>query len=74
MVAVIGSIKTSAVVALAVPLLILAVPFLDTGFVVAKRLKYKRKPWRPTRTISTIGWRGSASASARPCCTYTPGR
>jgi UDP-GlcNAc:undecaprenyl-phosphate/decaprenyl-phosphate GlcNAc-1-phosphate transferase len=21
------------------------VPFLDTGFVIAKRLKYKRKPW-----------------------------
>lgn len=44
-VAVIGSIKTSAVVALALPLLILAVPFLDTGFVVAKRLKYGKKPW-----------------------------
>jgi UDP-GlcNAc:undecaprenyl-phosphate GlcNAc-1-phosphate transferase len=42
---VIGSLKTQAVVALAVPLLILAVPFLDTGFVVAKRLKYGRKPW-----------------------------
>jgi UDP-GlcNAc:undecaprenyl-phosphate GlcNAc-1-phosphate transferase len=44
-VAVIGSIKTTAAVALAVPLLILAVPFLDTSFVVAKRLKYRRKPW-----------------------------
>ena len=44
-VAVIGSIKTSAVVALAVPLLILAVPFLDTSFVIAKRLKYARPPW-----------------------------
>ena len=43
--AVIGSIKTGAVVALAVPLLVLAVPFMDTGFVVAKRLKYRRKPW-----------------------------
>ncbi len=43
--AVIGSVKTNAAVALAVPLLILAVPFLDTGFVVAKRLKYGRKPW-----------------------------
>ena len=40
-VAVIGSLKTGAVVALAVPLMILAVPFLDTGFVVAKRLKYR---------------------------------
>ncbi len=44
-VAVIGSLKTNAVVALVVPLFILAVPFLDTGFVVAKRLKYRRKPW-----------------------------
>ncbi len=44
--AVIGSLKTNAVVALVVPLFILAVPFLDTGFVVAKRLKYRRKPWR----------------------------
>jgi UDP-GlcNAc:undecaprenyl-phosphate GlcNAc-1-phosphate transferase len=43
--AVVGSIKTGAVVALAVPLVVLAVPFLDTGFVVAKRLKYGRKPW-----------------------------
>jgi UDP-GlcNAc:undecaprenyl-phosphate/decaprenyl-phosphate GlcNAc-1-phosphate transferase len=44
-VAVVGSVKTNAVVALVVPLVILAVPFLDTGFVVAKRLKYHRKPW-----------------------------
>jgi UDP-GlcNAc:undecaprenyl-phosphate/decaprenyl-phosphate GlcNAc-1-phosphate transferase len=44
-VAVIGSIKTGAVVTLVVPLIMLAVPFLDTGFVVVKRLKYKRKPW-----------------------------
>jgi UDP-GlcNAc:undecaprenyl-phosphate GlcNAc-1-phosphate transferase len=45
-VAVVGSLKTNAVIALVVPLFILAVPFLDTGFVVAKRLKYGRKPWR----------------------------
>jgi UDP-GlcNAc:undecaprenyl-phosphate GlcNAc-1-phosphate transferase len=43
--AVVGSLKTNAVVALVVPLVILAVPFLDTGFVVAKRLKYRRKVW-----------------------------
>jgi UDP-GlcNAc:undecaprenyl-phosphate GlcNAc-1-phosphate transferase len=43
--AVAGSLKTNVVVALVVPLLILAVPFLDTGFVVAKRLKSGRKPW-----------------------------
>jgi UDP-GlcNAc:undecaprenyl-phosphate GlcNAc-1-phosphate transferase len=44
-VAVVGSLKTNAVVALVVPLVILAVPFLDTSFVIAKRLKYRRKPW-----------------------------
>jgi UDP-GlcNAc:undecaprenyl-phosphate/decaprenyl-phosphate GlcNAc-1-phosphate transferase len=44
-VAVVGSLKTNVVVALIVPLVILAVPFLDTGFVVAKRLKYGHKPW-----------------------------
>jgi UDP-GlcNAc:undecaprenyl-phosphate GlcNAc-1-phosphate transferase len=42
---VIGTLKTGALVALAMPLFILAVPFLDTGFVVAKRLKYHRKFW-----------------------------
>ena len=44
-VAVVGSVKTTVTVALVVPLVILAVPFLDTGFVVAKRLKYRRAPW-----------------------------
>jgi UDP-GlcNAc:undecaprenyl-phosphate/decaprenyl-phosphate GlcNAc-1-phosphate transferase len=37
-----GSLKTNALVALIVPLVVLAVPFLDTGFVIAKRLKYRR--------------------------------
>ena len=74
-VAVIGSIKTNAVVALAVPLLVLAVPFLDTGFVVAKRLKYRQEAvGTPTPSTSTTGWRGSASASARRSPTCTPGR
>ena len=44
-VAVAGSLKTNAVVALLVPLVILAVPVLDTAFVIAKRLKYGRVPW-----------------------------
>jgi UDP-GlcNAc:undecaprenyl-phosphate/decaprenyl-phosphate GlcNAc-1-phosphate transferase len=44
-VAVVGTLKTNAVVALLVPFVILAVPVLDTAFVVAKRLKYGRKPW-----------------------------
>jgi UDP-GlcNAc:undecaprenyl-phosphate GlcNAc-1-phosphate transferase len=40
-----GTLKTNALIALVGPLAILAVPFLDTSFVIAKRLKYKRKPW-----------------------------
>ncbi len=43
--AVVGSLKTTSVVALVVPLAILAIPFLDTGFVIAKRLKYRQAPW-----------------------------
>ena len=40
-----GAVKTQAVLALVFPLLVLAVPFVDTTFVVLKRLKYKKKPW-----------------------------
>jgi UDP-GlcNAc:undecaprenyl-phosphate GlcNAc-1-phosphate transferase len=42
-IAVEGDLKTSAVVTLALPLILLAVPFLDTTFVVLKRLKYRRR-------------------------------
>jgi UDP-GlcNAc:undecaprenyl-phosphate GlcNAc-1-phosphate transferase len=41
-----GTLKTNALIALVGPLVVLAVPFLDTGFVVLKRLKYRRKFWR----------------------------
>jgi UDP-GlcNAc:undecaprenyl-phosphate GlcNAc-1-phosphate transferase len=41
-----GSLKTNAVVALLVPLVVLAVPFLDTTFVVLKRMKYRRPVYR----------------------------
>jgi UDP-GlcNAc:undecaprenyl-phosphate/decaprenyl-phosphate GlcNAc-1-phosphate transferase len=37
-----GALKTNAVIALAFPLIVLAVPILDTGFVVAKRLKHRQ--------------------------------
>jgi UDP-GlcNAc:undecaprenyl-phosphate/decaprenyl-phosphate GlcNAc-1-phosphate transferase len=46
MVAVQGSLKTNAVLALALPLVVLAVPILDTSFVVAKRLKYGRPVYK----------------------------
>jgi UDP-GlcNAc:undecaprenyl-phosphate GlcNAc-1-phosphate transferase len=42
-VAVEGAVKTQAALALVIPLVVLAVPFLDTTFVVLKRMKYKRK-------------------------------
>ncbi|HZR92808.1 MAG TPA: MraY family glycosyltransferase [Gaiellaceae bacterium] len=45
-VAVQGLLKTAATVALFFPLVVLAVPILDTGFVIAKRLKYGHAPWR----------------------------
>ncbi|HET9164013.1 MAG TPA: MraY family glycosyltransferase [Solirubrobacterales bacterium] len=48
-VAVQGALKTNAVIALFLPLIILAVPILDTGFVVAKRLKYRRPIYRADR-------------------------
>jgi UDP-GlcNAc:undecaprenyl-phosphate/decaprenyl-phosphate GlcNAc-1-phosphate transferase len=44
-VAVQGVLKTAATIALMAPLLVVAVPILDTSFVVLKRLKYRRAPW-----------------------------
>src|SRR3954453_13571332 len=41
-----GTLKTNALIALVGPLVILAVPFLDTSFVVAKRIKYGRAIYR----------------------------
>src|SRR5260221_8959761 len=44
-----GALKTNAVIALAFPLVVLAVPILDTGFVVAKRLKYRQPIYQADR-------------------------
>jgi UDP-GlcNAc:undecaprenyl-phosphate GlcNAc-1-phosphate transferase len=56
-----GALKTNAVVALAFPLVVLAVPILDTGFVVAKRLKYrqpiyKADDWHFHHRMANIGF------------------
>ena len=40
-----GVFKTAATIALVAPLLVMAVPILDTSFVILKRLKYGRRPW-----------------------------
>jgi UDP-GlcNAc:undecaprenyl-phosphate/decaprenyl-phosphate GlcNAc-1-phosphate transferase len=44
-----GALKTNAVVALAFPLVILAVPILDGGFVIAKRIKYRQPIYEADR-------------------------
>jgi UDP-GlcNAc:undecaprenyl-phosphate/decaprenyl-phosphate GlcNAc-1-phosphate transferase len=44
-----GLLKTAATVALFFPLLVLAVPILDTGFVVARRLKHRQPIFRADR-------------------------
>jgi UDP-GlcNAc:undecaprenyl-phosphate GlcNAc-1-phosphate transferase len=49
-VAVLGALKTNAVVALFFPLIVLAVPILDGGFVIAKRLKYGRPVYEADRS------------------------
>jgi UDP-GlcNAc:undecaprenyl-phosphate GlcNAc-1-phosphate transferase len=48
-VAVEGTVKTQAILALVLPLLVLAVPFLDTTFVVLKRMKYRRPVYAADR-------------------------
>jgi UDP-GlcNAc:undecaprenyl-phosphate/decaprenyl-phosphate GlcNAc-1-phosphate transferase len=42
-----AAVKTAAVVSFVLPLILLAVPFLDTTFVVLKRLKYKQPIYQP---------------------------
>ncbi|HLL91792.1 MAG TPA: MraY family glycosyltransferase [Solirubrobacteraceae bacterium] len=42
-----AAVKTAAVVSFVLPLILLAVPFMDTTFVVLKRLKYKQPIYKP---------------------------
>jgi UDP-GlcNAc:undecaprenyl-phosphate GlcNAc-1-phosphate transferase len=42
-----AAVKTAAVVSFVLPLILLAVPFLDTTFVVLKRVKYRQPIYRP---------------------------
>jgi UDP-GlcNAc:undecaprenyl-phosphate/decaprenyl-phosphate GlcNAc-1-phosphate transferase len=60
-VAIQGTLKTAATVALFFPLLALAVPIVDTSFVIAKRLKYGRPlheptPWHLYHRLRDIGF------------------
>jgi UDP-GlcNAc:undecaprenyl-phosphate/decaprenyl-phosphate GlcNAc-1-phosphate transferase len=60
-IAVQGALKTNAVVALLFPLVILAVPILDSSFVLAKRIKYgkpvyKADNWHFHHRFAAIGF------------------
>ncbi|HET6547100.1 MAG TPA: MraY family glycosyltransferase [Solirubrobacter sp.] len=60
-VAIQGSVKTNAVLALILPLVVLAVPFVDTTFVVLKRVKYRRPfysadRWHLHHRLANIGF------------------
>ncbi|MGH3117879.1 MAG: MraY family glycosyltransferase [Gaiellales bacterium] len=45
-----GLVKTAALATLVLPLLILAIPIIDTSFVVAKRMKYRQPLYAADRT------------------------
>jgi UDP-GlcNAc:undecaprenyl-phosphate GlcNAc-1-phosphate transferase len=49
-VAIEGLVKTAALATLVLPLLVLAIPIVDTSFVVAKRLKYRQPLYEADRT------------------------
>ncbi len=60
-VAVSGVMKSAAAVALLLPLLVLAIPILDTSFVILKRIKHGRPVYTADRShfhhrFFTIGW------------------
>jgi len=60
-VAVSGVMKSAAAVALLLPLLVLAIPILDTSFVILKRIKHGRPVYSADRShfhhrFFTIGW------------------
>ena len=68
-----GALKTNAVVALVFPLVVLAVPILDTGFVVAKRLKYRQPIYQADTWHFPTAWPTSASRSDARWPTSTAG-
>jgi len=60
-VAIQGALKTNAVVALFFPLVVLAIPILDSSFVIAKRLKYRQPiyqadSWHFHHRMAAIGF------------------
>ncbi len=72
-VAINGVMKTTAAIAVVAPLFVLAIPILDTSFVIMKRIKYGLPVYSPTAATSTTASSRSAGASARRCSPSTPG-
>src|ERR671931_379235 len=74
-----GLLKTAAVATLLFPLLVLAVPIIDTSFVVAKRLKYRRPVYEADRShlhhrFMNIGFsQPRAAADMWGWCAVLPG-
>ena len=64
-----GLLKTAATVALFFPLLVLAVPIIDTSFVVARRMKYGQPITRPTRRTCTTASCGIGFSQRRATLT-----
>ena len=62
-----GLVKTASLVSLFLPLAVLAVPIIDTSFVVAKRIKHGLPVYEGTGSICTTASSTSAIRSAAPC-------
>src|SRR5918912_1684988 len=56
-----GLLKTAATVALFFPLLVLAIPIVDTTFVIARRLKHRERVFEATRRTCTTASCAAAS-------------
>src|SRR5919106_1055764 len=64
-----GLLKTAATVALFFPLLVLAVPIIDTSFVVARRLKHRESVTAPDQVHPVPGgWRVAPMGDLRGGC------
>ena len=61
-----GLFKTASTVVLLLPLLVLAVPIIDTSFVVAKRLKYRQPIYGADKSHLHHRFLNIASRSAVP--------
>ena len=69
-----ATVKTEIVISFVLPLILLTVPFLDTTFVVLKRLNTGARSTLPTASTSITAWPASASLRGARSPTCTSGR